>query len=220
MSTPPAVFLSGSAVGIYGDRPGEILDEDFATGEGFFPELVARLGGARRSLAPKATRVVNLRTAVVVARRRRDRSGARAHRRWDSASRFGRGGQYWPWISLHDEVSAIRAPAVLEAQRSGEPGGADPGHERRVTEASRAGCTGRTCCGCPTFAVKLLGEAGVAAAAGRRAVVPDAAEADGFDWRAPSIEQRSTRRSRAKRASRLIACRIAQRARRRSPLAS
>jgi NAD dependent epimerase/dehydratase family enzyme len=37
---PPTVFLSGSAVGFYGDRPGEVLDEQSHKGAGFFPDVV------------------------------------------------------------------------------------------------------------------------------------------------------------------------------------
>jgi len=66
VKTPPKVFLSGSAVGFYGDRPGQRITEGSAAGDGFFPELVTAWEAAA-ALAPQKTRVVNLRSAVVVA---------------------------------------------------------------------------------------------------------------------------------------------------------
>ncbi|HEY8588955.1 MAG TPA: NAD-dependent epimerase/dehydratase family protein, partial [Naasia sp.] len=62
---PPAVFLSGSAVGFYGARPGETLTEESARGTGFLSDVVAEWEAAAR-LAPAATRTVQLRTGVVV----------------------------------------------------------------------------------------------------------------------------------------------------------
>lgn len=103
---PPAVFLNGSAVGYYGDRPGELLTEDSAKGTGYFPGVVEAWEAAAHTVPPQ-TRVVTFRTGVVVGR-----GGAftplLALTRFGLGSRFGSGGQNWPWISLHDEAAAIR----------------------------------------------------------------------------------------------------------------
>ena len=102
---PPDVFLSASAVGFYGDRPGELLTEFSSAGSGFLAEVVARWEAAA-ALAPDDTRTAMFRTGIVVGR------GGAMQRvgtltRLGLASRLGTGGQHWPWISLHDEVSAI-----------------------------------------------------------------------------------------------------------------
>jgi uncharacterized protein len=108
---PPTVFLSGSAVGYYCDRPGEVLTEQSAKGDGFFPDVVAAWEAAALA-APNAknaakTRVVTFRTGLVVGR-----GGAFTPliplTRVGLAARFGKGHQNWPWISLHDEAAAIR----------------------------------------------------------------------------------------------------------------
>jgi uncharacterized protein len=62
---PPTVFLSGSAVGYYGDRPGEKLSERSSKGRGFFPDVVGAWEAAAQGV-PKGTRVVTFRTGVVV----------------------------------------------------------------------------------------------------------------------------------------------------------
>ena len=102
---PPAVFLSASAVGFYGDRPGELLTEFSSAGTGFLAEVVQRWEGAA-ALAPDETRTVVFRTGIVVG------YGGAMQRigtltRFGLSSRLGTGGQHWPWISLHDEVAGI-----------------------------------------------------------------------------------------------------------------
>jgi uncharacterized protein (TIGR01777 family) len=103
--TPPAVFLSGSAVGFYGDRPGELLGETSPAGTGFLAEVVQKWERAAR-LAPSETRTVSLRTGLVIG------DGGAMRRvgtltRFGVSARLGTGGQHWPWIALDDEVAAI-----------------------------------------------------------------------------------------------------------------
>jgi hypothetical protein len=104
-SNGPTVFISASAVGYYGDRPGERLTEKSAKGNGFLTDVVDAWEATAR-LAPEETRVVTARTGVVVGH-----GGAMKPllplARLGLAGPIGTGGQHWPWISLHDEVSAI-----------------------------------------------------------------------------------------------------------------
>ncbi|MFC4242117.1 TIGR01777 family oxidoreductase [Gryllotalpicola reticulitermitis] len=96
-------LISASAVGFYGSRPGEQLDELSATGTGFLAELVRRWEDAA---AAAPTRVVFLRTGIVLAG-----EGALgpilALAKAGLAGPLGSGRQHWPWISLHDEVGAV-----------------------------------------------------------------------------------------------------------------
>lgn len=105
-STPPRVLLNAAAVGYYGDRPGERLTESSSKGVGYLADLVESWENTAR-LAPERTRVVTLRTGLVLAH-----GGALKPlmllARLGLAGPLGTGGQHWPWISLHDEVAAIR----------------------------------------------------------------------------------------------------------------
>ena len=105
-STPPRVFLSGSASGVYGDRPVDVLGDDAAVGTGFLAD-VCRAWEAAAERAPEGVRVVLLRTGIVVGQG----GGALAPlvplTKAGVGSRLGTGGQYWPWIALEDEVGAI-----------------------------------------------------------------------------------------------------------------
>lgn len=111
----PEVFLSGSAVGLYGDRPGELVTEHSSPGEGFLADVVGRWEGAAR-LAPDVTRTVLLRTGIVVGR-----GGAMQRVRTLTglgvSGRLGTGGQYWPWVAIDDEVGAI--VHLLDSELSG-----------------------------------------------------------------------------------------------------
>jgi uncharacterized protein (TIGR01777 family) len=102
---PPMVLLNASAVGFYGDRPGEVLTESSAAGHGFLARVVTTWE-REAELASAATRVVACRTGLVLAR-----GGALAPliplARLGLAGPLGSGRQHWPWISLHDEAAAF-----------------------------------------------------------------------------------------------------------------
>ena len=104
-ATPgPKVWVSASAVGVYGDRPGEALTEDSPRGAGFLADVVEAWEAATAPAAA-ATRVVLARTGVVLG------AGALAPlvrlARLGLGGRIGSGRQHWPWISLTDEARAI-----------------------------------------------------------------------------------------------------------------
>ncbi|WP_104083019.1 TIGR01777 family oxidoreductase [Cryobacterium sp. Y11] len=104
-SSPPTVLLNGSAVGIYGNRPAEVLSEASAHGTDFLAEVVTRWE-VEAQLAPEPTRVVALRTGLVLAK-----GGALKPllplAKLGLAGPLGGGTQHWAWVSLHDEAAAI-----------------------------------------------------------------------------------------------------------------
>ncbi|QZY51973.1 TIGR01777 family oxidoreductase [Leucobacter tenebrionis] len=106
LGTRAPAFLCASAVGYYGDRPGEALDETSSQGSTFLAELCG--AWEREALAAgRHTRVVLLRTAPLL-----HAEGVLkpmiALARLGLSGPLGRGTQLWPWISLDDEVRAIR----------------------------------------------------------------------------------------------------------------
>ncbi|PPF47149.1 TIGR01777 family protein [Pseudoclavibacter sp. AY1F1] len=107
-ANPPAVLINGSASGAYGDRPGQVLDEDSALPETdeFLPRVVDRWERAAQT-APDGTRVVLARTGLVLGR-----GGVLTVLKTLASvgllSQLGDGTQRWPWVSLRDEVRALR----------------------------------------------------------------------------------------------------------------
>ncbi|WP_449280660.1 TIGR01777 family oxidoreductase [Leucobacter sp.] len=104
-SDPPA-FLCASAVGYYGDRPGEDLDESSDPGRTFLAGLCVEWEREAAAAGP-GSRVVHLRTAPLL-HRRGVLKPLLALTRFGLSGPLGRGTQIWPWISLDDEVRAIR----------------------------------------------------------------------------------------------------------------
>ncbi|GAA4160629.1 TIGR01777 family oxidoreductase [Gryllotalpicola daejeonensis] len=99
------VLVNGSAVGIYGSRPGERLTEASNAGEGFLADVVRSWEATALAAAPNA-RVVLARTGMVIGD-----GGAAAPivllAKLGAAGPLGGGRQHWPWISLRDEARAI-----------------------------------------------------------------------------------------------------------------
>lgn len=108
LAKPPRVFVNGSAIGIYGETGDRAVDEDAPPGEGFLPSLCVEWEGATAPVREAGVRTVFTRTGLVVAR-----AGGAWGRLFPLflaglGGRLGDGRQYWSYISLHDEVAAIR----------------------------------------------------------------------------------------------------------------
>ena len=188
MSTPPATFLSGSAVGFYGDRPRVRLDDDSPRGDGFLSDLVLAWEQAA-ALAPAATRVVTLRTSVVVARGG-GLGPVRLLTQFFLGSRFGSGQQFWPWISLDDEVRAIMH--LLDSKLSGAVvlAGPTPATADEITRAYADILRRPRWLPAPAWAIRLgLGEAGQRLLLDDVQVQPVRLAADGFEWRHRTVRE-------------------------------
>ncbi len=138
------VLVSASAVGWYGDRGDEVLDEQSAPGSGFLAELCRRWEEATAPAEQAGVRVVHLRSGVVIARE----GGALRKQlplfRLGLGARLGTGNQWVSWISLGDEVGVIRHAAEdpdarrsreRRLDRTGHEPGAHPGHRPRSAQA-------------------------------------------------------------------------------------
>ena len=184
---PPTVFLNGSAVGFYGDRPGELLTEKSAPGSGFFPGVVSAWEAAAATVAG-TTRVVTFRTGVVVGR-----GGAFTPllplTRVGLGSRFGSGNQVWPWISRYDEAAAIRH--LLTSKLAGPvnlsgPTSATAGH---ITEYLARRMRRPYLFRIPGGVIKgALGDAGRELLLTDENVSSALLSADGFEFRHSSVE--------------------------------
>lgn len=108
-------FVSASAVGYYGSAPGVALGEDAPAGGTFLADLVVRWEAEARRIEDLAP-VALLRTSPVIHRAGVLRPLVQLTR-LGAAGPLGRGTQTWPWISLDDEVRAIRH--VIDAGLAG-----------------------------------------------------------------------------------------------------
>jgi uncharacterized protein (TIGR01777 family) len=115
LDDPPAL-INSSAIGYYGDRGDDRLDEGAGPGDGFLADLCVDWEAATLPLADAGGRVVHMRTGIVLSAQ----GGALGRTlqpfpwapffqpyAWGLAGRLGRGDQWWSWVSLADEVAAI-----------------------------------------------------------------------------------------------------------------
>ncbi|MEC9426814.1 MAG: TIGR01777 family oxidoreductase [Actinomycetota bacterium] len=104
---PPAVVVSASAIGFYGDRGDEELTEDSQPGTGFLAEVCERWEAAAAPIASPDTRLVLARTGIVCTPDGGALGRMLALTRLGLGGRLGNGRQWWPWITLEDEVRAL-----------------------------------------------------------------------------------------------------------------
>ncbi len=108
LEAKPAVLISASAIGWYGDTGATPVDESAPAGNGFLADVVCQWEAASQPAAAVGIRVVNPRTGLVVS----SKGGAWARMfplfKAGLGGKLGNGRQYWSWISLRDEVAALQ----------------------------------------------------------------------------------------------------------------
>jgi uncharacterized protein (TIGR01777 family) len=184
----PSVLVSGSAVGFYGSRGDEILDERSPPGDDFLAEVARAWEDAARPAATRA-RVVLLRTGLVLAR-----EGGALPRlvqpfRLFAGGPLGDGAAWQPWIHLADEVGLVLL-ALRDARVTGPLVASAPGPVRNRDLARAIGEVLHRPSGlpAPAFALRLaLGELASVVLASQRAV-PREALALGYRFRFPDLD--------------------------------
>lgn len=106
-ATSIRVFLSGSAMGYYGNRGADWLDEESGPGRGFLAELCQAWEDGTKMLSEAGVRVVRLRTAVVLTPEGAPLSRMLLPFRLGLGGPIGDGRQYFSWIDLEDHVRAM-----------------------------------------------------------------------------------------------------------------
>lgn len=104
----PGVLVSGSAIGAYGDRGDEVLTEGSSLGQDFLADVCRDWEGATAPTAAAGVRVAHVRTGIVLSAK----GGALAAElpifRLGVGGKAGKGNQWMSWITLADEVAALR----------------------------------------------------------------------------------------------------------------
>ena len=106
--TPPRVLVQASAVGYYGDRGDEILEEGSAAGDGFLAETARDWEAASAEVERFGVRRVWVRSGVVLAREGGAFPKMALPFRLGAGAILGSGRQWMPWIHLEDEVAALQ----------------------------------------------------------------------------------------------------------------
>jgi hypothetical protein len=108
LSPRPLTFISGSAMGWYGDTGGAAVTEEAPAGNGFLSRVVADWEAAAAPARDAGIRVAQLRSGLVLGSGGGMLGRLSLPARLGVLPRFGDGRQVMSWISLTDEVRAIR----------------------------------------------------------------------------------------------------------------
>lgn len=190
MPAKPRVVLSGSAIGFYGDRGDELLDERSTAGTDYLAAVTREWEGAAERMCASGCRVVTMRTGIVLT----PQGGALAKLlppfQLGLGGPIGGGHQWMSWISLDDHVRAMEH-ALFADTLSGPVNFVAP---NPVTNAEFAETLGRVLhrpalIPLPAFALKLMfGEMGEATILSGQRVVPDKLGSAAFEFRHPTLE--------------------------------
>jgi len=190
LKQPPAILVSASAIGVYGNRGEETLTEDSAPGSGFLAQVVRAWEAATEPAQAAGIRVVHLRFGIILS----PTGGALPRMllpfRLGLGGPVGSGRQFISWVALGDVVCAIM-------QAFGQPGLVGPVNvtsPHPVTNAEFARTLGRVLrrpalCRVPACVIRLmLGEMGRELLLSSVRAVPARLLASGFSFRYPDLE--------------------------------
>lgn len=107
LTRPPSVLISASAIGYYGDRGDEPLDEQSPPGSDFVAGVCVQWEAATAPADDAGIRVVRTRSGVILGREGGVLSRMLFPFRLGLGGRVASGGQYMSWVSIADEVGAI-----------------------------------------------------------------------------------------------------------------
>jgi uncharacterized protein (TIGR01777 family) len=186
---PPSVFVSGSAVGYYGPRGDEVVAETTRPGDDFLARVCAAWE-AEASRAAEVTRVVCVRTGLVL-----ERDGGALPRMlppfWFGAGGpVGSGTQYWPWIHRDDWIGLVRW-AIANPAVSGAINATAPTPETNKAFASALGRALHrpALLPAPAFALRLLlGEMADALLLSGQRAIPEKAQRMGFGFKYAQLD--------------------------------
>jgi uncharacterized protein len=186
---PPRVLVSASATGYYGDTGARVVDESEPAGDDFLAGVCVAWEAAADPARQAGIRVVHPRTGLVVSAE----GGAFGRLfplfRLGLGGRLGSGDQYWPFISLTDQIAALRFALTTE-ELSGPVNftAPEPVTNREVTRALSRALRRPALAAVPAFALRAaLGGFAESITCSAR-VVPAALQRAGFAFAHPTID--------------------------------
>jgi hypothetical protein len=190
LESPPKVLVAASAIGFYGSRGDDVLDETSAPGTGFLPEVCQAWEEATAPARERGIRVVHLRTGIVLS----SSGGALPQMlppfKLGVGGVLGSGDQYMSWIAL-DDMLGIALHALTDESIEGPVNAVAPQAvtNREFTKALGAVLHRPTVFPVPAFAIRLLfGEMGDALLLEGARVDPAVLRATNYEFAYPQLE--------------------------------
>lgn len=181
----PQVFVCSSAIGFYGDRGNEVLNEESAPGEGFLPDVCREWEAATQPAVNAGIRTVQMRTGVVLSPTGGALGKMLTPFKMGLGGKIGNGCQWMSWIDVQDMVGAIhhilksdllQGPVNLVAPK--------PVTNSEFTQTLASVLSRPAIFPVPAFVVKLaFGEMGETVLLGSQRVEPAQLVASGYPFR-------------------------------------
>ena len=181
----PQVFACSSAIGYYGDRGNELLNEASKPGIGFLPEVCREWEAATQAAAKAGIRTVQMRTGVVLSSKGGALGKMLTPFKMGVGGRIGDGQQWMSWIDIEDMVGAIhhilnsdllQGPVNMVAPK--------PVKNAEFTKTLASVLSRPAILPLPAFAVKLaFGEMGETVLLGSQRVEPTQLVMSGYPFR-------------------------------------
>ena len=186
---PPKIFISGSAIGFYGNQNDKVVTEDSIPHDEFTHQLCNKWESIAQGAMSESTRVVLLRTGVVLSRNGGALSKMALPFKLGVGGKLGSGDQYLSWIHLKDMIRAIAF--LLENKNCSGPFNVTaPEPVSNITFSKQlAASLHRPCLfTVPAFIMKIaMGESSTMILEGQR-VTPQNLTNAGFTFEYPTLE--------------------------------
>jgi uncharacterized protein (TIGR01777 family) len=181
-------FIAASAVGYYGDKGEAVVDESAPPGTDYFAQLCVKWEAAADPAREAGARVVSLRTGIVLARDGGLIKTLRPLARVGLAGPQGSGRQFLSWVTLTDEVAAIRF--LLDSDISGPVNVTTPNaaRNREIVAAVAHAMHRPAVMRVPAFVLRPVLRDFADALLGGARVLPGALSQAGFEFRCPELE--------------------------------
>jgi uncharacterized protein (TIGR01777 family) len=190
LTAPPKTFICASAIGYYGNRGDEILNETSAPGSDFLSQVCVEWEKATALASEKGIRVVNARFGIIL-----DKNGGALKKmlppfRMGVGGRIGNGKQWMSWIALADVIGALNFALATDTLR----GPANFVAPNPVTNAEFTKTLGKvlsrpTLFPIPAFGIRLLfGEMGETLLLGSQRVDPQQLKSTGYQFQFAQLE--------------------------------
>lgn len=182
------VLLSASAVGFYGDTGSRVVTEKDPAGSDFLAQVCAQWEAATAPAEAAGVRVVHLRSGLVLGRSAMLVQVLGTVFRLGLGGRMGNGKQYWPWISLADEIGAMEHLLTVDVSGPVNLTGPTPATNAEFTTELGRQLHRPTVLPVPAFALKLaLGEFGRSSVVGGQRALPTRLQESGYRFTHPDL---------------------------------
>lgn len=187
----PITLINASAVGYYGNRGDEVLNEKSANGRGYLAEICRDWEAAARGASAAGSRIVIVRNGIVLAKRGGALPQMLRPFKLGVGGRIGDGTQWLSWIDIGDMVRAIQF--VIEHTEITGPVNAvapNPVTNRQFTQIAAEIVKKPALFPVPAVALKLMfGEMASETILASQRAIPEVLEASGFTFNCPTLRE-------------------------------